>query len=168
MAKIVNVMKESLPALRFIGKRYTDADRGADQGFGHLWREWDANGSFEPLVKLDSADVHENASIGFMRFTHEFEYWIGMFFPENTPVPDGYMSVDLPPGEVGICWIYGRDDTGEIFGPAAHQMCEDKLREAGWELAAEMRVFERYNRDRFDTPDEHGNVIVDYGIYLKG
>jgi len=38
--------------------------------------------------------------------------WIGMFFSESTPVPDGYMSVDIPASDVGICWIYGRQDTG--------------------------------------------------------
>lgn len=168
MAKVTNVYKESYPALRFIGKRYTDADRGADHGYGHKWREWDANGSFEPLEKLESAAAHENARIAYMRFTHEFEYWIGMFFPENTPVPEGYAHVDIPAGEAGICWIYGSDDTGEIYGPEAHEMCAKKLLEAGWELADHIQAFERYNKPRFTTPDEHGNVILDYGIYLKG
>lgn len=168
MPQIVNVYKESLPALRFIGKRYTDADRGADRGFGHKWDEWHANGWFAPLEQLESAAEHEHAHIGYMRFTHELEYWIGMFFPADTPVPEGYAFVDVPAGEVGICWIYGSDETGEIYGPGPHQMCEVKLLEAGWELADQMQAFERYNNTRFLNPDERGNVILDYGIYLKG
>lgn len=168
MAQIVKVYKESLPALRFIGKRYTDADRGADHGFGHKWQEWDANGWFEPLEQLESAPEHENAPIGYMRFTHEFEYWIGKFFPADTPVPDGYASVDIPAGEAGICWIYGSDEVGDIYGPEPHERCAEKLLEAGWELASGIQAFERYNKTRFMTRDERGNVILDYGIYLKG
>ncbi|HBT16022.1 MAG TPA: AraC family transcriptional regulator, partial [Firmicutes bacterium] len=34
MVEIIKVYRESLPALRLIGKRYTDSDRGIDGGFG--------------------------------------------------------------------------------------------------------------------------------------
>lgn len=168
MAQIVKVEKERFPALRFIGKRYTDADRGADSGYGHKWNEWNTNGLFAPLEELESHAAHDNARIGYMRYTNEFEYWIGKFYPADTPVPDGYEHVDLPAGDAGVCWIYGSDETGDIYGPEAHQQCANKLIEAGWELASGIQAFERYNPDRFNTPDEHGNVIVDYGIYLKG
>lgn len=36
MAEIIKVFKENVPAMRFIGKKYS--------GFGPMWGEWFANG----------------------------------------------------------------------------------------------------------------------------
>ena len=37
-----------------------------------------------------------------------FEYYIGMLTPENTPVPDGFVSIDFKDLSLGTCWIYGK------------------------------------------------------------
>ena len=39
MAEIIKVFKENVPAMRFIGKKYS--------GFGPMWGEWFANGWFD-------------------------------------------------------------------------------------------------------------------------
>src|SRR5690606_42059855 len=57
---------------------------------------------------------HEGAYIGLMRSAGDFEYWIGMFFPVGTPAPEGYDFVDLPACTFATCWLYGREDTGEL------------------------------------------------------
>ena len=44
MAEIVKCYKEHLPALRLIGKRYTDSDRIGISSFGAKWGEWFQNG----------------------------------------------------------------------------------------------------------------------------
>jgi predicted transcriptional regulator YdeE len=166
MFEIVKVYRESLPSLRLIGKRYTDSDR-VNGSFGSKWGEWFANGYFEPLEKLGSLPENEGAYLGCMHCVNEFEYWIGMFFAEGTPVPEGYSYVDIPKGDIGTCWIYGREDNGEIYGSEPHNMCMDKMKEAGWELAEDPWFFERYNCPRFTTPDENGKVILDYAVYLR-
>lgn len=168
MVEIVKVYRESFPALRLIGKRYTDNDRDANGSFVHKWGEWFQNGYFKTLEKLDGLPENEGAYLGCMRCEDEFEYWIGMFFPEGTPVPDGYMYVDIPKGDIGTCWIYGREDNGELYGEEPHDMCMTKIADAGWELAQNPWYFERYNCPRFTSPDEKGNVILDYCVYLKG
>lgn len=38
--KIIKVYREHMPALRLIGKRYTDADRKDEGGYAHKWKEW--------------------------------------------------------------------------------------------------------------------------------
>lgn len=166
MAEIIKVYRESLPSLRLIGKRYTNSDRGADGGFAGTWGEWFEKGYFKPLEELGSLPENEGASVGCMRCVDEFEYWIGMFFPEGTSVPEGYEFVDIPAGDIGTCWIYGRADNGELYGMEAHDRCMEKLREAGWQLAANPWFVERYNYTRFVKPDEKGNVILDYCAYL--
>jgi len=37
VVEIVNVLREQVPALRFIGRRYTHADRDATGGFTARW-----------------------------------------------------------------------------------------------------------------------------------
>ncbi|MCI8440938.1 MAG: hypothetical protein HFG27_00185 [Provencibacterium sp.] len=97
----------------------------------------------------------------------EFEYWIGLLFPEDTAVPPGYHSVAIAAGDYGICYIYGSEQNGDIYGEQPHCLCPDSLREHGWRYRQGGWVFERYNFPRFTTPDESGNVILDYGFAME-
>ena len=167
MVEIIKVYRESLPSLRLIGKRYTDSDRGADGGFDNKWGEWFEKEYFAPLERLGSLPENGDAYIGCMRNLDEFEYWIGMFFPKDTLVPEGYLFSDIPLGDVGTCWIYGRKDSGELYGQEPHNICMSKVLEAGWQIEKDSWFFERYNCPRFATPDEKGKVILDYCFYIK-
>jgi hypothetical protein len=166
-AEIVKVYREHLPSLRLIGKCYTDSDR-VEGGFGAKWGEWFKNGWFEEIEKLDVLPGNGNAYLGVMRCSNNcFEYWIGMFFLAGTPVPDGYDFVDITEGDIATCWIYGKEANGELYGLEPHNMCMDKIANQGWKLQDNPWLFERYNCPRFTTPDEKGNVILDYCVYIK-
>lgn len=170
-AEIIKVYKEHLPSLRFIGKRYTNADRIG--GFGHKWGEWFGNGWFETLEKLGEVKEIENGYLGLMRCggsdpENSFEYWIGMFLPVDTAVPEGFAFIDLKESDLAVCWIKGKEEEG-IY--AMHDACIAKFGENGmgnFKEDDENRIcfFERYNCPRFTTPDDNGDVILDYGIYL--
>jgi len=172
MAEIIKTYKETLPSLRLIGKRYGTGDF-VDGSFGAKWGEWFQNGWFDELEKLGMADNTENGYLGFMRCNNnenEFEYWIGAFFTPGTEAPDGYQFLDVDGGDVGVCWIKGSQEDGSIYG--MHDGCEKALKEnnMGDFMYDEKRFlyhFERYNCPRFTEADEQGNVILDYGIYLK-
>lgn len=166
MADVVRVQKEHFPAMRFIGKRYTDADRDPIGGFAGRWQEWFRENRFAPLEALGPAPETGGATIGLIRLESTFEYWIGMFFPEGTAVPAGYDAVDLPASTFGTCWLYGRPDTGELFGEAAHALCVVHIERAGWRIADVPLCLEVYNCPRYTTPDAEGNVILDYCIQL--
>jgi predicted transcriptional regulator YdeE len=170
-AEIIKVYKEHLPSLRFIGKCYTNADRVGD--FGHKWGQWFENGWFEQLEKIGELKDIENGYLGFMRcngldFENTFEYWIGMFFPDNTEVPEGFTYIDLADSEVAVCWIKGKEAEG-IYD--MHDACiaifqENEISNFKSDDKNRAYFFERYNCPRFTSPDEAGNVILDYGIYL--
>lgn len=170
--EIIKVYKEHLPSLRFIGKKYTNADR-ANGGFGHKWGEWFQNGWFGELEKIGELKNIENGYLGFMRFNCEsgedtFEYWVGMFFAANTSVPDGYDFIDMNESDVGICFIKGREDDG-LYGMHDACIAEYKKNDMGnfmIDNGNRLYFFERYNCPRFTGPDENGNVILDYGVYL--
>lgn len=179
MAKVIKVYKESFPSLRLIGKRYTDSDRGPDGGFSNVWEKWSENDDFKVLEQLrhaapgrgpeGSVTEDELSHVAYMRFVDGvFEYWVGMLFPAGTDVPAGYSFVDVRAADVGICYIHGRDDTGELYGPEAFQMCLAEIQKAGWDMADDAWCFERYHPKRFRTEDADGNVVVDFGIELKG
>ena len=94
-AEIIRVYAEDMPASRFIGKKYLDEDR-VEGTFGQQWGQWHEHEWFEQITKQADRDLKEwfaeaEATLGLMRFKdgEPFEYWIGMFMPEETTVPDG-------------------------------------------------------------------------------
>ena len=167
MATITKAYKETVPALRFIGKRYGNADR-VNGSFGAKWGEWFEKGWFGELEKLFDgklAEIHENgdAYIGLMRDNGEngFEYWIGIFMPKDTAVSENYAHVDFPAGELGVCWVYGKEN--EVY---MHEVeCWERLKAEGINPGSGW-CFERYACPRFTTPDDKGNVTLDICFYI--
>ena len=177
MVRITKVYAERLPSVRMIGKRYTSDDRN-DGSYAHLWGQWFDNGLFDKLKDLPMPKGIDNGYIGLMgcpKTMDDFEYWIGAFFEAGIEVPAGFEYVDIPESIVGICWVKGREDNGEIFGESVHDMCVKRLRDNGFvrireDLKGKDKVwrwfFERYNSPRYTEKDEDGEVILDYGIYI--
>jgi predicted transcriptional regulator YdeE len=169
MATITKVYKETVPALRFIGKRYVDSDR-IDGTFGAKWGEWFENGWFGVIEKQfegNLAEIHVDggAYIGLMRDNSEgaFEYWIGIFMPKETSAPEGFALIDFPAGELGVCWVYGKDS--EVYMREGE--CGERLEAEGYNVNTDW-CFERYVCPRFTTPDENGKVVLDICFYLNG
>lgn len=102
MAEIIKCYEEHLPALRLIGKRYTDSDRGIDGSFGNKWGEWFGKSWFVEIEKLGVLPENGNAYLGVMRCINDsFEYWIGMFFPAGKIAP-----IFANIGEYKICPLF--------------------------------------------------------------
>lgn len=170
MAEIIKTYKQSVPAMRFIGKKYFDSDR-VDGGFGKQWNDWFTNNWISALEQLSGnlSDEYEDAGsfIGLMRHKdgEPFEYWIGMFLPIGTDVPDGYLSVDFTESNFGICWLYGVD----LY--MNEPKCAEKLGQDGYKVVNDKNgaiwFFERYACPRFTTPDEKGNRILDIGFFIE-
>lgn len=110
MPEIVKVFKEEISSMRFIGKKYPN--------FGPMWGEWFANGWFDQIEAAMGGTqsitaIWENGGgyVGLERRAdgQPFEYWIGMFTPADTPVPDGFDCVDFFGVSLGTCWLYGTE-----------------------------------------------------------
>ena len=167
MAEIIKAYKQAFPAMRFIGKKYSD---------GSHWGEWFENDWFTVVENSMGGEVmvHQvyedgDAYIGLMR-TKEgepFEYWIGEFVLPDTIVPEGFLFIDFPESELGVTWIYGQES--EVFGIEGE--CYDKITQAGMQIKSAPDgatwAFERYGCPRFTTPDENGNIILDYCFFVK-
>lgn len=167
MVKILDCCRETLPSVKLIGKGYTDADRDENGSFGVQWGQWFENGWFESLHGTGGMEKISDDFVGAMRCTEAgFEYWIGIFMAPEDPVPQGFASVDIAGGDWGVCYLYGKDGTADLFGMAAHEASLSAWAAAGWTLAPGGWFLERYNCPRYTTPDENGNVILDYCAQL--
>ncbi len=168
--EITKVYTQDIPATRFIGKKYGDADR-VNGFFGAQWDEAFENGYFTTIEKAaNTAPFFEDsdATIGLMRHKEgePFEYWVGMFTPADTVVPEGFQHIDFPATKLGIAWYHGKED--ELYG------CEwkayKKLEEAGHkitEMNGGLYFFERYVCPRYTEADSEGKQILDIGFFLK-
>ncbi len=89
--EITNVYKEHFPALRLIGKRYTNDDRGKD-GFGKQWKEWMTEDRFRAMRQAVDVTPFDESTLGLMTTggdMTDFTYWIGFFFSPDTKKPQG-------------------------------------------------------------------------------
>lgn len=167
MAEIIKTFKEDIPAMRFIGKKYPN--------FGPMWGEWFANGWFDKLEeamggveKITAIWENGGGYVGLERRADRqpFEYWIGMFTPANTPVPEGFSYIDFSEVNLGTCWIYGKEK--EVHNTKA---CKGAVIDQGLELWTDdnggVWSFENCTCPRYTTPDEQGNIIMDYCYFVK-
>ena len=167
MADIIKVFRESIPSMRFVGKKYSN--------FGPMWGEWFANGWFDCIEsamggvdRIKGLWKNGGGYIGLERRAEgqPFEYWIGMFTPEGTPVPDGFSNVDFPAGGLGTCWIYGKEK--EIHNTKA---CKASIQCADMNIWQDSNggvwSFENCICPRYTSPDEQGNVIMDYCYFVE-
>lgn len=168
MSEIIKTYRQNIGAMRFIGKKYGDADR-VNGNFGAKWGEWHANGWFETIEKQINNHLKEtyedgDSYIGLMRGgdNMSFEYWIGIFMPEGTSVPEGFEYIDFPAGNLGVCWVYGKEN--EVF--MLEVKCYEKLKAERFSIITEW-CFERYNCPRFTTPDEKDNIILDICFFIE-
>ena len=171
MAEIIKVFKQTLPALRFIGRKFDNfggwSEMFSPGGFDVI--ESTAGGA-EKLYHIEGYGKDGDAFVGLERHKdgEPFEVNIGMFTPVNTPVPEGFVCIDYPAGTtLGVCWIYGVESkTHDPIGS-----CAEKVREAGMEIIPDENdaiwSFERCQCPRFTTPDDKGNVILDYCYFVK-
>lgn len=175
MAEVIKTYRQALPALRFLGKPYGDADRTAGS-FSAKWNEWFQKGWFTLLEQAAGAslkDVYEDgdAYLGLMRCKdgEPFQYWIGMLVPAETAVPQGFDKLDFPTLEMAVAWIRGKEETGEVY--CQENKCIQALTQAGIDVQPARDgawwCMERYVCPRFTAPDAQGNIILDI-CFLQG
>ena len=169
MGNIVHCYRQDFPKCRFVGIRYTNPEQAAN-----AWGEWFSEERFENLETLLTPEfcaIYPDTD-AYVSLTREgsdvgFESWIGMFLPENSPVPQGFESMDFQHSYAGICWIQGAEQS--LYGQNA--LCRETLCSHNLKIASEADgtcwFFERYTCPRFTTPDENGEVILDAGYFVE-
>ncbi len=167
MAEIIKTYRESVPAMRFIGKKYP--------GFGGWWGEWFANGWFDEIERamggVDAIRRLWESGGGYVGLEmrgkdQPFEYWIGMFTPAGTAVPEGFSYIDVPASFLGTCWIYGKEGADTHYTSGCRPALERDGMTIWHDEHGRVWSFENGLCPRYTTPDEKGNVILDYSYFV--
>lgn len=169
MPEIIKTEIQQLPEVKLIGRCYTDRDRNAAGTFSDYWRQWFRDGLFDKLcgegrgLRGISDDY-----VGLCRCTgNGFEYWIGVLMAPEDAVLEGYESLSLGAGRVFVCYLRGREETGELYGEAATRLCFDEMLKQGCTPIKPTLMYERYNCPRYTDADSEGRVILDYCIFAE-
>ena len=158
-AQILEIQQEHCPAARLIGKRYEGAPD---------WGQWWQNGWFDQLETQPCLPFNGDAYIGAVRIANgQPERWIGMLFPQDASIPDGFEAVDIPPMDYAVCYLQAKEGSPDFYTPETHSQCLEVIRAKGMTRFEDNWCIERYQCPRFTTPDENGNVILDYGISIQ-
>jgi predicted transcriptional regulator YdeE len=167
---IFKTYKQKIPALRFIGKKYsgpfTDSfykerrNNFVDWRLNHLFTAieklsdkdprtiYEGGDSYSVLMKSNS---NENAEIN--------EYWIGMFMPKGTSVPAGYEMIDFPKSKLAVCSVNGKWNSIINYDVDCRKKLSDEGIGNNW-------YFQRFNWRTFFDDDNHGNRILEYCYFI--
>ncbi|MCL1927979.1 MAG: helix-turn-helix domain-containing protein [Treponema sp.] len=185
---IIKTYKQKIPALRFIGKKYSETldDSVFDcmlstegTGTNTLPKQlankiladldnWRLNYLFDVIEKKSDKNLKTlyeggDAYISLIRKKDDkvVEYWLGMFMPEKTEVPEGYDMIDFPKSTLGVCLVYGKRNS--IIHYDAD--CRTKLTKEGICSTDNMGTkwfFQRFNWHRFFEEDRYGKRLLEY------
>ena len=166
MAELRKFYTQTLPACRFVGKKYPQADMGP-KGFSAQWELFFENGWFDRIEAAAGGAqavraLYEDggAYVALERWGNTNEYWIGMLTPPGAPAAEGFEFSDLPAMKLGVVWVYGAEP--DIYGKESE--CMRLLQANGLEpdkQNGDLICMERYACPRYTTPDENGNIILD-------
>ncbi len=171
MARLIKFDVKEMPKLHVIGKelRYSeDAHMKGDNRIPAFWDTCFADGTFAALEQ-QAEYIFDDAYIGIMldwdKGDGNFSYVCGMLFKEGAAVPDGFVKKELAATKAAVGWIQGKDTADVCM--AAHKLTEKAIRENGYSHEGMKWCMELYNCPRFTTPDENGEIVLDYYIPVR-
>lgn len=133
-----------------------------------IWDEWFSGNKFCFFDNLPEGKT-DNSYSGLMLVNEragKLVYWIGALVSDDVDAPEEFESCQIPSANAYTFYIKGIDDPalyameGECFGRVPP---EELFIDADGCVAS----IERYNCPRFTTPDENGEVILDFCVLVK-
>lgn len=124
----------NLPPVRIIGKEVINdsLSENGDNPVPSLWEKCFNEGLLKVLEPLSPEMDYYIGWMGeYNNETGAFAYIAGYFMPANTPVPDGFQYRDLSACTVGMGWINGSFENGEVFAHS-HDLTVGGINENGY------------------------------------
>lgn len=149
----------------FIGK---ETVAGKDNLIKELWDEFLYKGGADFLTALPNQAIPNGDCAGWMgdynEKTKEFTYIVGIFFKPGSPVPEGYVSREIPACLMGIGKIRGKTQHLE---KGAHTKTEKVMRAAGYEPDyAPGFSMEYYPYEKYGLIEDNGENTFEFHYYL--
>lgn len=165
MAELIKFQVQRLPGVILVGKARTYGQQNSvkgENGIPAFWGQCFENQVFDPLEQQQDF-VYDPSYVGAMLDFKDggFSYVVGMLMKEGAQIPEGYFSRVLDAADIAVGWIKGGE--AEVCA-AAHSLTENAMRENGYASDRMPWCMEVYNCPRYTTPDENGDVVLDYYI----
>lgn len=168
MGKLIDFKVAEIPEVLLIGKeiRYSiEEQMKGNNPLPAFWGRCFADDTF-PALESQSDLIYDDSYVGVMldwdKGDGEFTYIVGMLMKNGSDVPEGFVSRKIDTTRVAIGWIQG-GDTQDVCSNA-HELTEQALKAEGYSNNGMKWFMELYNCPRFTTPDENGQIILDYYI----
>lgn len=170
MSELIKFEVKPFSASRVIGKyAIVSMNEGEYNPVPDMWERMKQDGSLDYLINHPDKATVEADTIGWMGEynpeSNSFAYIAGVLVKPGITVPDGYVFRDLPACNMGIGWIQGSVENGDVFS-SAHIHTAKAMEESGYEYDYSAGGFELeyYSWSRFVVPAESGQniVIMDY------
>jgi len=170
MAKLAKIEIIDLPKVCVVGKLLKVSDEACMSGDNPMPAFWGQ--CFEEnlfgILEQQPDFIYDDAYVGWMSDwgtgDGQFSYIVGMLMNEGVTVPDGCVIREIPATKAAVGWIQGKDD--QSLYSSEHELTDAALKQAGHSGDGAKWCMELYNCPRFTTPDENGEVILDYYIPL--
>jgi len=168
MGEFIKFEVKRLPKVKLVGKEIRYNMEAHMKGNNRLPAFWERcfNEEIFQTLEAQTEFIYDSAYVGVMidwdKGDGDFSYIVGMLMKDGVCVPDGYYVKDIEETDVAIGWIKGKN-TDDVCS-TAHAQTEQALREMGGNCSEMKWCMELYNCPRFTTPDENGEIILDYYI----
>jgi len=170
---IINVYKQEIPSLRFIGKEILEQEYEGDKNVLDFIDTWRLDERFDKIESQSSENLKTLYEGGdaFIYLTKRsggfIKRWLGIFMPKETNAPEEYKTIDFSKAVIGVCQVYGKRH--DIIRYDAD--CQKKLIDEGFILknesgAGEIYSFLRFNWHRFFEEDKYGKRKLEYCYFL--
>lgn len=158
IVQIISVSKETLPNVRFVGKRYN-----ANESFVTKWKEWEENDWF--MILRGTKNVFCNFYVGAKRIVNgTLEYWIGMFLLPNTEIPKGFDYIDI--SEVNLASLSLCGKAYKLTSFETHNLCLDELVRNEMTRFEDHWCFECFGDKAIEHIGTEKIITIDYKISI--
>ncbi len=166
MAKLIQLEIKELGDWCVAG-RPMQSQMGGENPIPAFWDACFADGTFAKLEALGEQVLCPDY-VGFMTDwmggDGKFTYIVGMMMKPGFSLPregyEGFVSRPVAACTAAIGYIQGAS-TGDVC-MNAHELTNAALEEKGYTFDGSTWCMELYNCPRFTTPDESGQIILDY------
>lgn len=156
--RIISVTQEQLPTVRLIGKRYN-----GNESIYIKWKLWKDNHWLSILENLNSR--YTNAYIGAKRIINGgLEYWIGMFFPPDAGVPEGFEYIDID--KINLSNFQLQGTAHKVASFETHNICLAELSKHNMTRFEDHWCFECYDNKSIDYIGTDKSMTIDYKISI--